>query len=345
MEQNRLSYLLQVYAANKATKAEVQEMFRLLDASPDAPELLAAIMAGREKTAIRKISLVKRWLPYAAAILIIVTGAIIFINKSQQPSPVIAEKNIIVPGSDKAILTLSDGKKVELSNAGSETITDGVLTINNKNGELIYGEGRGGLSYNTMSTPRGGQYKLTLSDGTKVWLNAASSITFPVAFTGDQRKVLITGEAYFDIAENKSTPFIVQYNNEEIKVLGTEFNINAYADGQAPKTTLISGAVKINSTVLKPGEQYENGKIKNADISMATAWKNGYFKFAATPLPEVLRQLSRWYDITFTYPSNKIPEIKFDGRMGRNLQLPQVLRGLEQMGVKCKMEGRNLIIL
>ncbi|MBO9571593.1 MAG: FecR domain-containing protein, partial [Chitinophagaceae bacterium] len=231
-----------------------------------------------------------RWAKYAAAVILIIAGIALYYNFSHnsQPEnkvvqnvPPASDKQDVSPGYNRAVLTLSDGNKIELDSAASETIKDGALSIENNNGQLIYASPfspfeKGGRSdvrsreiaggFNTMTTPKGGQYQLTLSDGTKVWLNAASSITYPITFTEKNRTVSITGEAYFEVAKNKTKPFIVKTTTDEITVLGTSFNVNAYADEKAMKTSLIEGSIKIGGTILQPGSAYVNGKIIKTDI-------------------------------------------------------------------------------
>ncbi len=199
------------------------------------------------------------------------------------------------------------------------------------------------VAMNTMTTPKGGQYRVTLGDGTKVWLNAASSITYPTAFTGKKREVSITGEAYFEVSKNKEKPFIVKTSSDEITVLGTSFNINAYADEQSIKTSLLLGTVKIGNSFLKPGEGYQDGKIVQTNVQQDIAWKNGKFNFKNLSLEQVMRQIARWYDVEPVY-SNGIPEVKLGGGMDRSLTLVQVLEGLKSLNVNCRLEGRKLII-
>jgi ferric-dicitrate binding protein FerR (iron transport regulator) len=216
---------------------------------------------------------------------------------------------------------------------------------------------------NTMHVPKGGQYQLTLPDGTKVWLNAASSITYPTAFSGSQRSVTISGEAYFEVAKKVNSPFHVKVGDrEEVQVLGTSFNVNAYEDESDIRTTLLDGKIRIEqqqrSVVLAPGQQARlraglpataSGPaikvIGHADIDKVMAWKNGYFNFEDMQFGEAMRQLARWYDIDVVY-ENGIPDIPLGGETSRNLKLSDLLKGLAGAGVKYKLEqGRRLIIL
>ncbi|MBO9571836.1 MAG: FecR family protein, partial [Chitinophagaceae bacterium] len=198
------------------------------------------------------------------------------------------------------------------------------------------------ISYNTMSTPKGGQYQLTLVDGTKVWLNAASSITYPAIFTGNNRKVIVKGEVYFEVAKDKNKPFVVQTDTDEINVLGTSFNVNAYRDRGYIKTSLIDGAIKIGNILLQPGQAFANGKIVKTDIQQDIAWKNGLFNFSGASLEEVMLELSRWYDVDIVYEHK--PEKYFDGKMDRGLTLLQALKILKQTGIHFRIEDRKLIV-
>ncbi len=226
--------------------------------------------------------------------------------------------------------------------------SDGILAYqqvkNNSSGVTPSPAGGGeGGGINTMSTPRGGQYKLTLPDGTKVWLNAASSITYPIAFSGKTREVRITGEVYFEVAKNKQKPFIVKTHKENITVLGTQFNINSYSDEPFTKTSLIEGSVSINNKILRPGEAYENGIITKTNIARDVAWKNGLFNFDGLDLPAAMRQLARWYDLDIEFEKN-IPDKVIRGEMGRDLKLSQVQKILNMMEVKFRLEGRKMIV-
>jgi ferric-dicitrate binding protein FerR (iron transport regulator) len=311
------------------------------------------------------------WFRYAAAVVLLVGGAAVGYKILKQDKgdggkgiPVASAKDI-APGSEKAVLTLADGSTIILDNAANGNVAQqgGTKIIKLDNGQLAYDAGRnthrrvlsGELLYNTISTPRGGQYQITLPDGTKVWLNAASSIKFPATFSGSTREVEMTGEAYMEIAKNSKQPFRVKANGTEIQVLGTSFNINAYSDEEAVKTTLIEGSVKVlkdgQTAILKPGQQSRSGsddrsvKISVADLDKVMAWKNGLFNFEGAGLKEVMQQLSRWYDVEVVYES-KIPDIEFIGKMSRKVSLSGVLKGLEGTGVHFRIEnGRRLVVL
>lgn len=325
---------------------------------------LPLIFAARETPVVSIFR--KKWLRYAAAVLIIIaTGAVFFITKQPGKS---AEQNIakqitpseILPGKEGAILTLEDGSTVVLDSMGNGLVTkQNGTTVLLRNGQLLYESGESkplAVSYNTMSTPKGRQFQLVLADGTKVWLNAASSIRYPTVFSNTERKVEITGEAYFEVARNTAAPFRVKINEQtEIEVLGTHFNINSYDNEESINTTLLEGSVKVKNVagniVLKPGQQARvNGeeKIKvlnDVNVEKVMAWKNGVFDFTDATLHEVMRQLERWYDIDVVYEKG-IPKLEFFGKMGKDLSLQTVLRGLEKSNVHFRIEeGRKLIVL
>ncbi len=309
--------------------------------------------------------LTKSRVRYAAAILLLVAGAATWRLMKAPPWAATAKNNSrplqqdVLPGGDKAVLTLADGTRITLDDAEKGFITSQGSTkiAKQDNGQLTYTAGKDspdGSLYNTISTPRGGQYRIVLPDGSKVWLNALSSIKFPAKFTGAGRNVVVTGEVYLEVARNLSQPFIVTTNKATIEVLGTSFDVNAYEDEERLRTTLISGAVRVSAgstapAVLKPGQQAEltpdaHLTVHAADIDQTIAWKNGTFQFNQTSLQDAMRQLSRWYDVDVIYAVGT-PDIKFSGDMKRDLNLSQVLEALSEMGVKFKIEGKKLIVM
>lgn len=291
---------------------------------------------------------------WVAAAIIIVAGIGYWFwpgyNKQKANLVDIAKPVTILPGKEGAILTLADGAAVLLDTISNGTVAlqEGV-TAKVVNGALVY-EGTGNtISYNTMSTPKGRQYKLTLPDGSEVWLNAASSIRYPIAFTGKERKVELEGEAYFEVKKNARQPFIVDAGNKaQIEVLGTSFNVSAYENQKELNTTLINGSIKVNGTIVKPGQQAritdKMHLINNADTEKVTAWQRGFFNFEGSSLEEVMRQLERWYDIKVEYEKG-IPAIDFGGEMKMNTSLNGILLALEKSGIHFRMEGRTLIVL
>ena len=314
------------------------------------------------------------WLAAAAAIGIIVLGAWFFMGRynnrplaNKEKTTPASHQQDVQAGSDKARLQLADGRVMVLEDVkdGAIQTTNGI-TIKKQSGQLLYdasaAEQKGEVSYNTISTPRGGQYHVVLPDGSKVWLNASSSLRFPTAFTGKERRVQLTGEAYFEVAKNKSMPFIANVNNTEVEVLGTHFNINAYNDESTVKTTLLEGSVKVRSEVgsgkleaqttaiLKPGEQaviVKNSSLiidHSPDIEQTMAWKNGMFQFNQTDIPAIMRQVSRWYDVEIAY-EGALPVRYFSGEIPRDVPLSKMLQLLELSEVHFKMEGQKIIVL
>jgi transmembrane sensor len=300
----------------------------------------------------------------AAAILLLVLSTTVFIlltRKSISPVAQQTKKNRIVndvePGGDKAVLTLADGKRVILDTAGNGALTvQGGIKVIKLNGQIVYApqEGQKEVLYNTITTPRGGQYQLVLADGTKVWLNAESSLRFPTSFAGNERKVELTGEGYFEVAHNEKMPFRVMANDVDVKVLGTHFNINSYRDETAVRTTLVEGRVEIKTNdshvFLNPGQQgiIENGddKIKvdyDVDVEEVVAWKNGLFKFNGANLESIMRQAERWYNVEVVY-EGKTNET-FTGGLQRSENISQLLKVLEATGkVDFIINGRQIIV-
>ncbi len=303
----------------------------------------------------------------AAAILIAMSTALYVYHTSTQK---VAETTTqfasdIQPGGNKAVLTLADGSRIVLDSIGEGEVIQyhGTKFIKTADGQLICEslnnpkESLKSLyhAFNTIETPMGGQYQVILSDGTKVWLNAASSIKYPVAFSGNERRVELTGEAYFEVAKNKSMPFKVIVDRQEIVVLGTHFNVNAYRDEASIKTTLIEGSVQVGlrntstTHVLKPGQQSELSgdifKIHKVDVEEAIDWKNGYFIFNNMEVRTAMRKIAKWYDIEIAYQGN-FDEIYFGGSVSRSNPLLKTLEILEATGnMHFKVEGRRITIM
>lgn len=297
----------------------------------------------------------KRIFAYAAAVIVVIVSTVVYLqynpdnNIQSQTADIIQPQHDVEPGGEKAVLTLADGSTIVLDNA-----TDGKIAqqghmqvIKLPDGKIQYKAVNSGdneeVSFNTMSTPRGGQYQLILPDDSKVWLNAESSITYPTAFVGNERRVKIIGEVFFEVAKDKTKPFRVQTGDMEVEVLGTQFNIKAYPDEGPTKTSLLEGSVKIDKQVLKPGEAFMNGHIVPTDIDQDVAWKNGIFNFNNQNLAQVMMQLARWYDLELVYPAG-IPQKEYGGEIGRNLKLGQVLKGLENSGVQFQLIGKRVVI-
>ncbi|WP_316814682.1 FecR family protein [Pedobacter nyackensis] len=310
----------------------------------------------------RKLS--KIWPILSAAVLFLTIGiCIYFYNTQNKPVKRQGKQYVqdVNPGGNKAILTLANGEKVVLTDANTLKIAEqaGISITKTADGQLIYtmdkSKGQitdGKLVYNTIETPKGGQYQINLPDGTKVWLNAASSLKYPVQFAAKERRVELKGEGYFEVSSDKERPFKVIANKQETEVLGTHFNINAYADEHSIKTTLLEGKVKVSqhnqSVILKPGQQstlkQDKFDVGTADLDLAVAWKNGYFMFKNASLQALLLELSRWYDVEVKYEGD-IPATLFTGKVHRNTTLAQALELLSFSEINFKIEGKKISII
>lgn len=383
--------ILKKYKEGTASEAEVEFLYAyydLFDADedvlktmqPEELELLKAQMFSAIKEKMQEEEVVPnrnkiktfRWLAAASVLILVVAGAIIFSNKKPAENTVYSDKNtkkdtasqLITPGGNYARLVLADGSIILLDeNAKGEISVDaGNSAKIESDGHIVYGAGNKAAGYviNKIETPKGGQYQLTLSDGTQVWLNAESSISFPTLFTGTSRDVKITGEVYFEVAKNKNLPFKVQTTNQEIEVLGTQFNINTYNDEPIERTTLVEGSVKVTrvensgseknrSVILIPGQQSivdsanNNIRVQKTDVEAAIAWKNGYFKFDQVDIQHIMRQVSRWYNVEVEYRGG-ISKDLFVGKISRNENLESVLKVLSLSKIKTTIEGRKIII-
>ncbi|ALL06192.1 hypothetical protein AQ505_12245 [Pedobacter sp. PACM 27299] len=382
MDKHNFLILIDRYLANESSPAEIrllEEYYERMDRKgaaknfqePDGIALKAAIMQSIKQEPVNehhpKVSYTRFWLGAAASILVII-GIARFINHRPDPTanqlniPEVACSKVITPGGNKARLTLSDGSILDLDH-----IADGVvakqagLTIKkDRDGQLIYVVAAGNqepdngqIHYHTIETPIGGQYQVRLPDGTAVWLNASSSLKYPAQFTGTERKVMLSGEAYFEVSKMKDKPFKVVTDREIVEVYGTHFNVNAYEDERVTRTTLLEGSVKVShgnySALLKPGQQcgMENGafQIKTVKLKGIVDWKNGYFLFKEDKIYEIMRKLSRWYNIDPEY-IGKLDDLNFSGKISRTKNLNEVLKVLALTGdVKFKVEGRRVTVM
>ncbi|MBV4360521.1 FecR family protein [Pinibacter aurantiacus] len=302
------------------------------------------------------------WVKYAAAIILICGVSTYWWMASRNTKSNIAEDRSqsmaqIKPGGDKAILTLADGRTINLDSAANGNLASqaGVQIRKLASGQIAYeisSQPNEKVVWNTISTPKGGQYQLTLPDGTKVWLNAASSLRFPTAFTGKERRVEITGEGYFEVEHNAEKPFYVSVGKTEVKVLGTHFNVMAYEDEEAKQITLLQGSVLVsqasNNTKLIPGQQArvaaDINVADNVDLEQVVAWKNGAFVFGESmSVEEVMRQIARWYDVDVVFRHKINGHI--GGSVSRNANISEVLKILELTGaVKFEIVGRKVIV-
>jgi len=343
---------------NALRESELDVKFALLmqDARHEAP-VISMLSAKKER---------RKNIRYAAAAIIIcmLSVSLYFLFKPQPARQISKTENIktpandVAPGGNKAILTLANGRSIILDSAANGTLTtQGNSKILKLNGMLSYNTLKNKSSevlYNTISTPRGGQYELMLSDGSKVWLNAASSLRFPASFVGKERKVELLGEAYFEVAKNATMPFKVKVHGMEVEVLGTHFNINSYDNESMIRTTLLEGSVKINknnsSSLLKPGQQAQMNKageikiINNVDVEEAIAWKEGKFQFDKADIHDIMRQLARWYDVDVEYKGTVSSH--FGGTISRDVNLSQVLNMLHLTGeVNFQIQDKKVVVM
>jgi|RhiMetdeSRZDD1v2_1073273.scaffolds.fasta_scaffold07293_3 transmembrane sensor len=381
--EQELTALAQKFLAGTATAAEQEQLHQLYDNWKDDEE---TVVSATEQTDVLRIEILqaikdrindqkkvipfykrKSWRIVAAASIIIVAGVLLFyyiIPASQKNEFASKQTNLpsnqspVLPGKDRATLTLADGRVIDLDSSGAGLLAQqGNTSIINKDGKIIYdprNTNSGETIYNTISTPKGGQYQLVLPDGTKVWLNATSAIKFPVAFAGNSRTVELTGEAYFEVAKNPTRPFFVKVKDVEVKVLGTHFNIMAYGEEGKIATTLLEGSVHVSrgaeKYVMVPGQQAvwkENGDFnldEHADLEEVVSWKNGKFHFNNADIKVIMRQIARWYDVDVEY-RNISSETQLGGIVSRKEDLRQLLNYFEIAGkVHFTVEGRKIIV-
>jgi len=381
---SRITYLLQRYTSKTCSREELEELFAYISEAANDETLHSFmenayqhIMPGAELPEIdrdtvydniiqqqparsRKLFTFRR--VAAAAVLLLLAGSAFWWvgqrNKVRENKMIAGQlETDVAPGSNKAILTLADGSTVTLDSAGNQVITRGNTNITQQNGQLLYTapQSTAAIQYNKLSTPRGGQFRITLPDGTKVWLNSASSLKYPTAFAGSERVVMLEGQGYFEVARNAAQPFKVMVNEMEVQVLGTHFDVMAYKDENTVNTTLLEGVVQVKEgaglKLLKPGQQAvlnnQSGTIsvQEADVKKIIAWKNGLFVFNNMALPAILREVARWYDVEIVYEVTPSPEL-YGGGIGRGLHLSNVLGLLEASGYNhFRIDGRKVIVL
>jgi len=368
--ENNAAKLLKKYLSGQCTpeeKALVEDWYLQLPfqrKSPNAEQIAASHeeIGGRLNLHQTKTFSYLRPTLVAASLLVCVGLGFVFLNQKSKTSSTFAKTELkdVLPGSNKATLTLADGSVVDLDHAvnGELAKQNGIVIRKTENGQLEYvvQDNPNAVSgTNTIATPRGGQYKVRLPDGTMVWLNAASSLKYPYPFDKNERLVELRGEAYFEVAKDHHRPFRVNAIHQTVEVLGTHFNINAYIDEPALKTTLLEGSVKVkagNSQVfLRPGEQSKLNAIneqlvidKNIDAEQSIAWKNEVFAFNNEDIKSVMRQISRWYDIDVIY-RGKITTEKYFGEIPRNTNLSEVFKILELNHVQVEISGKTLTII
>ena len=383
-------YLLEQYLDNRISKKELAELLRKAGEEEDMEMLTivlkeqwevsrdAADNSGKDWDtkfttmmaeapdiqAPRSINrLVRIAVAASIAVLIAIGGYFFPFKKTAAPLPITSTttRNDISPGTTGGILVLANGQQIPLDSAGNGLLAvQGNAKVTGRQGKIVYNATSGNSEqlFNTVVTPRSKQYQLVLADGSSVWLNAASSVRFPATFSGDARRVEITGEAYFEVApllrNGKKVPFIVSTRGMEVRVLGTHFNVNAYPDESTIKTTLLEGSVMVTKgkakQLLKPGEQARldpgNNLVlyKDVDTDEEIAWKNGYFSFDQADLSSVMRQIARWYDVEIVY-QGQVPDRRFGGEIARTSRVSEVLKILEESKVHFKIEEKRIIVL
>ncbi len=344
----------------------------LIAMQSDLMELRSRTVGPHLKT--RKMSWPLRVAVAAAIIIILSLVGTLFMARLGAPDsvPPAVLANKINPGKDQAVLTLANGTEINLSEAKSGPLlkSEEIEITKTEDGTLAYklvGSGSNSSGYNTITTPRGGQYKVVLADGTMVWLNAASSLSYHASLNnGAQvRHIKMSGEAYFEVKKDKAHPFIVTTDRQELKVLGTHFNVSAYPDEYATRTTLLEGSVRIShlaspdpvstgtrlgSVILKPNQQstltQNNIQIAAVDAEEAVAWKNGEFLFQNKPLENIMLEISRWYNVDVVYEDKQVAQKLFGGMISRSEELARVLSALEVTGdVHFKVEGRRVTVM
>lgn len=385
--------MLAKYAESKATSEDELQLLQLMQEEKDLPEwelIVEEFMNAEQELTnyskdrwqpvieqileknsdrpsqrgkVESMSTRLRWIAAASIILVLGIASYVILGrqerKDHEQKVAKTTLDIEAPKGARAMITLADGRKVYLDSAGNGTLAEQgqVNVVKTEDGKIIYQPyttGNAPLTYNTLTNPRGSKViDMTLSDGSHVWLNAASSLRYPVAFVGNTRKVEITGEAYFEVAHDTKRPFIVSKADVSVQVLGTHFNINAFDEEGSIKTTLLQGSIRVSAAgktqLVQPGQQAQvTGNtiklVSNVDIDAVMAWKNGFFSFEDADIKQIMEQLSRWYDVEVIYQGE--PNERFAGKIDRNLTLSQVLKILADTKVKYRIEdGKRLIIL
>lgn len=381
MTANEYTELYERYLAGKATPQEIEILLSHQDKFDiakfdneerivDQDEIKARIygqIVQQANVAQPESKSGKLWWPVAASLLLLSAAGIIFIKKhhpivNKKVQELAIQHQRILPGTNKAVLILGNGETIDLNAAANGQIagTGNVKVKKLKEGQLKYDPGVTGnngsqeISFNTLVVPKGGQYEVTLPDGTSVWLNSASSLKYPTAFTGKERHVELTGEAYFEVAKNKARPFTVSAGKVDVRVLGTHFNIMAYPDEPASKTTLLEGAVVLSDRKqqleLVPGQQgiatsgNQPMELKTVNVQDAIAWKKGYFSFRKENIESAMRKIARWYDVDVTY-QGKMSHKMLGGSVSRTQNIDEILAYIELTGIAhFELKGRRIIV-
>ncbi|MBB5440933.1 ferric-dicitrate binding protein FerR (iron transport regulator) [Pedobacter sp. AK017] len=351
-----------------AKESDLQQLPEVKDVSGAKNEIWDGVLKQAGLAEPARKSPLRIWISSAAAVFILMAAGFYFYISKFSPAPLGKQQTItdVMPGGDRAVLTLADGSTIILDQAKKGILaSEGNTSVSKTgNGQLKYDVLKNGpgtktaVTYNTVSTPKGGQYHVILPDGTGVWLNAVSSIKFPTSFANKERNVEITGEAYFEVKANAASPFIVKAGETNVRVLGTHFNVMAYADEVSVNTTLLEGRVKVfagkNVSTIMPGQQAVTAKgmihVANVDVEEAIAWKNGYFYFKDADVKTVMRQISRWYDVDVEYKGTD-SETAFSGKMHRNVNISKVLEMLSYFKIDYKIidsrfhKGKKTIVI
>lgn len=381
MKQDRLQFLLTRYSQNQCSAEELRELedwFHARDLDNGDFEDWLAGAGGKEALSSElfedflqmtqvheKKPAVRLWIGIAASILVVMsTGVLLFLKKqaSLEKNLYVKESSVIKPGSDQATLTLSDGSEIMLTNSKEGHLaTENDIDINKDTKDRVSYEHHTNakvdqkLVFNTITTPRGGRYAIRLADGTDVILDAESSITFPVAFNGHERKVSVTGQVYFKVVHDERQPFRVMAKGQMVEDLGTSFNVNAYSDNPSLKVTLVEGKVNVGSKLkyvsMLPGEQAEvmdgqqNINVRKVDVNEVVAWREGWFVFHNESIMNVLKEVSRWYDVDIKF-AGPVNEKRFGGTISRYKEITEVLDNLKITGgINYKIEGRRVILM
>lgn len=387
MDNNRLLILLNKYQSNACTELELHELEQWYSTLNTGNQLIDTTDAFANEMLLQfrqRLSEQTATIPFyrkrlfriaaAASILLIIALGVVFVIGNRDKDNVTANRDagsgkqtdVKAPETNRAMITLANGQKVYLDSADNGTLaTQGnINVIKTADGKIVYDavtlsrvEGPTAVAFNTLTNPRGSKViDMTLADGSRVWLNAGSSVTYPVAFVGKERKVNITGEAYFEVAHNARKPFYVSKGDVSVQVLGTHFNVNAYDDEAEIKVTLLEGSVKVSkgtgSTLIKPGEQasishpsQKSTKIpvQTVDVEQVMAWKNGLFYFDKADIKTIMKEVSRWYDVEVIY-STEVKEL-FRLKTSRNTSVSNIFKILEEIGgVHLEVDGKKIIV-
>jgi transmembrane sensor len=387
----RLQYLLERNANRSCTREEMLELYSFIASTQDEelyplmdeqfekidPEttvadidwdhMLKQIMASTPVVAMRPSRMRRLWRRFAVAasviLVISVASYFLFFNKDIKQPEIVENSKVLndvkPPENNKAMITLADGRKVYLDSVsdGSLVMQGNVSLIKLGNGQIVYRATTGGITdmvqYNTLTNPKGSKViDMALADGSHVWLNAGSSVMYPIAFVGNERKIIITGEAYFEVAHDIAKPFIVSKGEMRVQVLGTHFNVNAYDDEDDIRVSLLEGSVSVtggkDNVVIRPGQQVKVASdlrvIDDVDLEQVMAWKNGKFSFNRSDMKSVMRDLMRWYDIEVVYEGN-VTDRYFTADISRDKSLASILKIFDQSNIKFKIEGKRLTVM